>query len=233
MPTSGTTTSTLTAQQIANYAAEELGVISPDEQLTGEEMTLAVSRLNWMLKSWQAKGVNLWRETSGTVTFPADTATVSLSPFVIDVSEARLVQSSTFERPLTRWERGGYEAFPNKTQPGWPTGFYLNKQRAAVTMTLWPVPVEEATVLYSYSRVIEDVTDPTQEIDVPQMWLETVWMCLAARITGIFGVNSIDPNTAADVKGRAAELEQELLNNDRPSSIFMGPVYGRDYARYR
>lgn len=227
MTTSGTISSSMTAQEIVVAAMDDIGAISSGEIPTAQEGQTALRQLNWMLKSWQAKGVNLWRDTQGSVVFPIGTATVTLDPFVIDVMEARLVQTSTFERPLQRWEAGQYRQIPNKASPGFPTAFYINKQRDAVTMTVWPVPSQEMTVLYSYARVIEDVTDLSQTVDVPQEWTEAVWKNLAMLLVPTFGAGELNPQAVALVGARAAQLEQELMNQDRPSSIFMGPAYGR------
>lgn len=229
MATSGTINGTLNATQLCDYAAQEIGAIGVGEALTAEEYLDMLPRLSWMLKSWQSLGANLWRETEGMVTVLAGDATTVLDPTVIDVIEARLIQTSTFERPLQRWERGEYMAFPNKAQPGFPTGYYIDKQRASVSMSVWPVPYADTDIRYTYARVIEDVTDGTQEIDVPQQWLETVWVNLAARCANMFGATRLDPGTVAEVKSRAAQLEQQLLDMDRPASIFMGSAVGRRY----
>lgn len=226
MPTSGTINSTMTAQQLVTAAMEELGVISSGEQPTAEEGETGLARLNWMLKSWQADGVNLWREEEGEVEFLAGEQSVTLDPNVDDVLEARLVQSSTYERPLQRVEIGEYRAYPNKAQQGWPAVFYLNKQRSSTSLTLWPVPSEDVTIRYTYARIIEDVTDLQQEVDVPQEWLEAVWVNLAARLITIFGVTRIDPTAAAEVKERAIILYDKMLTQDRPASVFMGSAYG-------
>ncbi len=227
MATSGTISSTMTARQLCQAAAEDLGAYGAGETLTSEDGSAMLLRLNFMLKSWQANGVNLWREAEDSVTFPIDTATVTLDPFVIDVLEARLVDSTTFLRPLQRWEVGEYKSLPNPNQPGWPMAFYLRKFAETVTMTVWPVPQQAMEVRYTYARVIEDVTDLNQTVDVPQQWLETVWKNLAVRCANIFGASRLDPGALQLLTTQAEALEQAMLDSDRPASVFMGNVYGR------
>lgn len=229
MPTSGVISGTMTARQLCQAAAKDLGVYSAGEDLSAADGADMMLRLTWMLKSWQADGVNLWRETEGQVNFAAAQRTVTLNPRCLDVLEARLVQSSTFLRPLQRWEIGEYRQLPNPDQPGFPTAFYLQKNVGAITMSVWPVPSQAMTVKFTYSRVIEDVTDLNQTIDVPQEWMETVWTNLAARCIDMFGAADLNPNAAQRVTVRAQVLEQKLLDNDRPASVFMGPVYGRNF----
>jgi len=227
--TSGLTSGLMSAGDMITAAMQELGILSAGETPDGDDTILGLRVLNWMLKSFAARGVNLWREEQGSVAFPAGVATIQLDPFCLDIMEARLVQSSTFERPLQRWEGGQYRQIPNKGQRGYPTAFYVAKQTNSLTLTLWPVPSTDSTVLYTYSRVTQDVTDAAQNLDIPQEWTETVYLALASRLASTFGVTRIDPNTVKLVAQRAAAYEQLLLDQDRPSSVFMGSAYDRNF----
>lgn len=229
MATSGTITSQLIVSEIVRQAMIELGVLSSGEAPEAEELADGIRVLNWLFKSWPSRGVNLWRETQGSVTFPIGIATVTLAPYCLDVMEARFVQSSTYERPLARWENGQYRQIPNKAQPGYPTAYYLDKQTTSISMTLWPVPNADATILYTYSRIPQDVTDGAETVDVPQEWTELVFVSLAARLIQTFGVNRTDPTTAQIIAQRAAALEQQMLDQDRPASLFLGSSFGRSF----
>jgi hypothetical protein len=227
--TSGVITSQLLVSEIVQAAMQELAVLSAGESPTAEEVQDSIRVMNWMFKSWPARGLNLWRETQGEVVIPAATASIALDPYCLDVVEARFVQSSTFERPLARWEAGQYRQIPNKVQPGYPVAYYLDKQTTGISLTLWPVPVADATILYTYSRIPQDVTDGAETVDVPQEWTELVYVALAARLVQTFGVNRTDPATAQIIAQRAAALEQQMLDQDRPASVFMGSAMGRNF----
>jgi len=228
VPTSGVISSNMTAGEMMSLAMQEIGAIGAGEQPTGEEYEAMLPRLNFMLKSWQAKGCNLWRETDGTMTIPANTASGALSPIVIDVMAARVVDGIN-EIPLQRWEAGEYRQIPNKAQTGRPVAYYIDKQRDAVNMFVWPVPVVDTDIKIDYARVIEDVTTTTDNLDIPQQWIETVYVNLAARCAALFGATRIDPNTVGEVKQRAAMLETDLLDMDRPSSVFFGSAVSQQY----
>lgn len=227
MTTSGTISGQLTVSSVVTAAMQELGLLSAGENPTGEETELAIRSLDWMLKSWAAAGANLWRETDGTVIFAADTKTMTLEPYCLDVEEARLVQATNYERPLQRWEKGQYSGLPNKATPGFPSIYVITKMTGAVQMTVWPVPSVSCTILYTYVRVTEDVTDGAQTIDIPQEWTEAVYLGLAARLCQPFGVTRTDPSTAQIVAGRSQALELALLDQDRPASIYMGATSER------
>lgn len=222
-------TSTMDAEAVVTQAMKILGVLDSRSAPSTEEKADGVTALNWMLKSWQADGMNLWRQTQGTVTVPAATATVSLDPYCIDVVEARYVQSATNQRWLGRWEWGQYVILPNKQAVGFPTIFVLNKQADDVEMTVWPVPASDIQVAYTYARVIADVTADGDPIDVPQAWLETVYYSLADRLIETYSVGETAPRTAARVSARAAELYQKLLNSDRPAAVFFQPFATPNY----
>lgn len=226
MTTSGLINSTMSAGEFMTLAMQEIGAIGAGETPTGDEYEAMLPRLNFMLKTWQARGCNLWRETNGTVTIPADTASGALDPNVIDVQAARVVETNN-EIQMQRWENGEYRQIPNKAQTGRPIAFYIDKQRDGVVMYVWPVPSVDTDIKIDYARVIEDVTATTETLDIPQQWIETVYMCLAARIVSLFGATRVDPNTVVEIKQRAAELETELLDMDRPASlIFSSAILG-------
>jgi len=228
MPTSGVITSSMTAGQVMTLAMQELGVIGAGETPQGEEYEAMLPRLNFMLKTWQSRGCNLWRETDGSITITANTASGTLSPRVIDVMAARVV-TGVNEIPLQRWETGEYRQIPNKAQSGRPVAYYIDKQRDAVNMYVWPVPTADTTIKLDYARVIEDVLVTTDNLDLPQAWLETAYVCLAARCAALFGATRIDPGTVGEVKQRAAELETELFDMDRPSSVMFGSAVSQAY----
>lgn len=229
MAVSGVIGGQMIVSEIVATAMRELGVLAIGSNPTGEETQEGIRSLNWMLKSWAANGVNLWRETDGTVTFPTGTKMVQLDPYCLDVLEARLVQSTTFERPLQRWENGQYLQIPNKNNPGSPTAFTLTRTIDAISMTVWPVPFQDMDVLFSYARVPYDVLDGAETLDVPQQWTETVYLGLAARLAQTLGATRIDPATAQIVTARFLDLETKMLDMDRPASTFMGSAYGRNF----
>jgi hypothetical protein len=229
MATSGTISSSLLVSDVVTQAMREIGLLSAGELPTADETRDGIIQLNWLLKSWQARGVTSWRDTETSITFPSGTATLTLDPYCLDVLEARLVQSVGYERPLQRWMLGQYRQTPNKATPGWPTAYTIQKTASTISMTLWPVPNQSLVVKYSYSRVIDDVTDGAQTIDAPQQWTEAIYLGLASRMINSFGTARMDPTSTQIVMQRAAALEQLLLDADRPASVYMGSSYGRTF----
>lgn len=234
MPTSGDISGTMTARDICRQAMLLIGGPLADGEVSSEDGLTMMTALNFMLKSWQADGCNLWRLTDESLIVPADTATVQLDPRVLDVMEARYVDSTTYQRTLARWEWGEYRALPNKIAVGLPTCFSLNKQRTAIYASFWPVANADILIAYSGARVIDDVNDLNDEVDVPQEWIETVFTCLAAKMIPYFNIDALSPGVAQRVTQRADALYERLLAFDRPGSTYMKsyniPQYGGGYG---
>lgn len=170
MPTSGQTSGLYSVHQIIIAAMQDLGLLNAAESPSAEDAAAMMERLNWMLKDWQANGCNLWRDTQGELVFTAGQGSQVMAPRALDIIEARVVQSGGAERTLSRWEPEEYRQVPNKAAAGTPTCFVFEAGLNSANLTLWPVPNTATTVRYTYARVIEDVTELSQSIDVPQEW---------------------------------------------------------------
>lgn len=219
MATSGIISGLMTARMMAEDALELLGVKAAGDSINAEDGAICVRRLNWMLKSMQGDGVNMWREDEVSLVALAGVQATLITPRVIDIQSARIVTG--YERTLQRWERGEYDQIPNKTSPGIPSCYFLDQQRDQTFIRLWPVQSVDTTILYTSARVIEDVTDLDQDLDIPQMWTECVVYNLAVKLYPSFGGERIDA-----IRSEAERLYDMMRNHDRPASVFMGS-YGR------
>ena len=174
-----------------------------------------------MLKSLQLKAPNLWRQTLGSVTLVASTSTYTLSPRPFRVVEARYRSAGAIDLPMEELTRQEYLDMPNKVSTGVPTQYYVDHQRAASTLYVWPVPasVTIETVRYTYQRVFEDIDDLANDIDVPQEHLEAVGYQLAVRLAVTFG---------KDVPGlveMAGMLMADVAAADREEIVRFVPAY--------
>lgn len=214
-----TITFSMTARDVVIRAMRHRKILAIRQQPAAAELEYGIETLNLILKRLAAKGVSPWIDVDGSVVIPADTVSVALSPRPIDVLEARLSVSPTYQRTLTRWEQGDYATLPNPLQRGDPLIYSLRFAPDGVTMRVWPVPVADRTIAYSYQRVIEDV-DANTALDVPQMWQDAVVRMLAAALDSFGG----DPMHIAKLESDAVVAESELLDFDRPSSYFIEPA---------
>jgi len=215
------TSFTMTARDMVTQAMREIGVIASGEQPTADEISDGIVRLNSMLKAWAAKGLNLWRDTASTIDFAAGVSSAIL-PGALSVGSARLVQDG-YERILQLWQADQFAVLPTKDQRGTPIIYILRQDVTGIVMQLWPVPDQAVTVAYDYGRITGDVIQPSDPVDVPQMFQEAVWKNLAVKLAPTFGKVRADPQTVQVVAADAAQLERDMLDWDRPASYQLGP----------
>lgn len=216
-----TITFSMTARDIVTRAMVDRKVLAMGRDPKGSELAYGIQTLNMMFKTWAAKGLTLWSDEDGTASVTAGSPIVELAPRPIDVHDVSLVLSATHERAMARWEKAEYSNLPNKAQAGDPTIYTPVYTASGMSLKVWPVPAVSRTLSYSYSRVIADVTQATDPVDVPQMWIETVVKMLAAKMDAFGG----DPNHVAGLKVEAAMLERDMLDFDRPSAYCLGADY--------
>lgn len=210
MTTSGSIDYNLTARKLVTFAHKKLNITDSVANPSADDMRDGIEQLNMLLKSLQIKAPSLWRQTFGSVALVADTASYALSPRPFRVHEARYRDTGGRDLPMNELTRQEYVDLPLKTSTGIPTNYYVDYQRDAVTLYIWPVPAAATTetVQFTYQRRFEDVDTPDNDIDVPQETFEMLGYMLADRIAETFNID------APKVTQRAERLLAEFLAND-------------------
>ena len=166
MTTSGSRDFNLDVAEIIEEAYERCGL----EVRTGYDARTARRSLNLMFADWANRGLNLWTVGQGTTNLVQGTSTYTLGADVVDILEMVLRRDSTdFE--VERISRGEYLNFPNKTDQGRPSQFFLNRQIQPV-ITLWQTPENSTDVLiYYYVQRIQDADTLGNTTDAPFRFL--------------------------------------------------------------
>lgn len=223
MTTSGVTAWSLTGNDIVKAALGELATLEIGTDPDAAESAACLLRLNGMLKSWQLRGVTLFREASLDITTTAATASKALPAGVRSISSARLILSATQERMLWPLSRSHYLSLPNKTTAGAPTSYYLDRARDAAVLYLWPVSATVVTIRLDYDRIAETIINGAETLDIREELQETVYANLAVRCAGVFGQQA-----PAELVQRAAMLETAMFDAERPDSYTFEAEH--DYA---
>ena len=166
MTTSGSRDFNLDVAEIVEEAYERCGL----EVRTGYDARTARRSLNLMFADWANRGLNLWTVAQETTTLTQGTSTYTLGADVVDILEMVLRRSGT-DYEVERISRGEYLTFPNKTDQGRPSQFYLDRQIQPV-ITLWQTP-ENSTdqLVYYYVRRMQDVDTLQNTADLPFRFL--------------------------------------------------------------
>ena len=166
MTTSGSRDFNLDVAEVIEEAYERCGL----EVRTGYDAKTARRSLNLMFADWANRGLNLWTVAQATTTLTQGTSTYTLGADVIDILEMVLRRDDTdFE--VERISRGDYLNFPNKTDQGRPSQFYLDRKIQPV-ITLWQTP-ENSTdqLVYYYVQRIQDADTLQNTTDLPFRFL--------------------------------------------------------------
>ena len=208
-----------TVGQLCLSAAMELGAVGMGDSLDASEEAEMITRFNGMLAKWSTE-MNQWRDTSATITIVGGTGAATLPSDVQNIRSMRHIQSATYKRLMSPWNRDQYLGLPNRTQTGTPTIYYFSPGLDGVQVYIWPVPVTNQDFELDYARSFFFAEGPEQTADIPKEWYEAALYGLAARSANIFGATRLDPQAVARIDTQARVTYQALLDNDRPDSYY-------------
>ena len=228
-----TTTYSLNAGQVIVQALRKIGSLQPPWTPSQDQYSIGLLNLNFMLKGFQADGVNLWRQTQVTWNIPANVGYAGTpyqpTPLFLTLENARLRVNpapNLYERPLGIYSYDDYMLLPNKLSRGSPSVICFDRQATTSNIYIWPLPTNGCIISATVARTIEDVLTVNDSLDIPIEWTEGVIWCLADRLLADGGVLDSDPSTSQNVALHAAAFYKKLLNFDRPDFVNMRP-YGK------
>lgn len=223
MATSGVITGTLTARQIVTAAMEEIGYHDANIPLDASDAATGLRVLNWMLKSWQTEGLtNRWRLEEVSISWTAGVTEATLNTNYLDLFNLRVRDSNNVDRLLEPLSSKDYAEIPNKSTSGTPVAYNIRKTNSTIALRLWPVPTATTSLYAEGVRIIEDLTNLAEHVDVPQEWLETVYINLADRLPLSFKAG-LTPIERQELAQRAASLRRLLKVDDAETgSVFFG-----------
>lgn len=94
MSTSGSTNFTLNKDEVIKDALILLGVVGPDQSLSGEDSALASRALNRMIKAWLGQGIHLWANQEATIFLVKDQQVYSLNSTTGDHASNTVVETT-------------------------------------------------------------------------------------------------------------------------------------------
>jgi hypothetical protein len=139
-----------------------------------------------------------------------------------------LVASAVRDLPMTPINRDTYLALPNKAQRSHPCVNYWVEKKLTPQITTWPVADngdDHLTIMVH--RQVQDIGTLSQQIEVPQRWLEAITWQLALRM--VFELPGIDPNRIQLVQGMA---EKYLIEDERGESDGMPSQWQPNISPY-
>ena len=221
MATSGTYTFNLDLTDMIEESFERAGL----ELRSGYDYRTARRSIDLLMLEWQNRGLNLWTIQEGTTSVTAGTARYTLAGDILDVIEAYIrtdsgSSSSQFDQMMTRISVSSYAHLSNKLTEAKPLQYWIEKDPAAISINLWPVPdsVETYTLGYYYMQRIEDSGKPgSNNMDMPSRYLP----CLVSGLA--YQLSLKRPESAERAVGLKAEYEEQwnlAADADREKASF-------------
>lgn len=195
-----------------------LGIQSSEEPLAADELTLGIQFMNIMLKGWQADGIRTWTLEHDTITLVQGQASYLLGvgganttvPF--DMDSVRIFRQN-YELPMWQLSQQEYFSLPNKDSQGYPTQYYYDRQRDTATIYVWLSPdAYTGELRYTYRRIIDDIVNANDNLDLPQEWYKAIIYGLAVELIPQYG--KADSGNAKLVLAGFADSYQKLKNFD-------------------
>lgn len=134
--------------------------------------------------------------------------------------------SGIYDLPCSQWNRDTYAAINAKNQQSRPSTSYFFEKKLTPTLTMWPVPNNSTDHLTIYRhRQSQDVGALTQQLEIPQRWLDGIIWLLAARLC--FELPGVDAALAQMVVQMAQQqvFEAETSETDG-APLFITPGIG-------
>lgn len=191
MATSGTYTFNPSLGELTLYAYQLIGI--RPTALLQEHFDAARTATNMILMRWSNQGVNLWQVTLQNPAVPLVQGqnTYSVPSNTVVVLDA-YVTVNGIDRVILPIGRTEYASYPNKSQQGFPTTFWFNRQLSPY-IVLWPTPDSSSYTLQYFSVVqIQDANmNGQQQVDIPPIWLEALAYALALRLAQIWAPDKV------------------------------------------
>ena len=185
MATTNTTAFDMDFTEIAEEAWERAG----REMRSGYDLRTARRSMNLLTIEWQNRGINLWTIEEGTVTLTKSSAQYTLPADTVDLIEqvVRTNAGNTTTQSDITLNRIGVSTFasiPNKLTEGRPIQMWIDRQRDAPVLNLWPVPDKNDTYTVVYWRIrrIQDAGSGVQTADMNFRFLPCLVAGLAYNI---------------------------------------------------
>lgn len=214
MTTSGTYTwfSTLETAELIQEAFERCGI--EFSQVSGNQLDSARRSLQMLWSEFSNSGPNLWTMTLRSYPLTSGTGTQTLPVQTVETPQVYVRDASVspaIDYILTGIGRSDYDALPYKTQSGHrPTQFYLDRQTTPV-MYLWPVQDNNSITLYTHAwEFQQDVGAYTNQLNVPNRWLDVSAAKLAARLALKWAPDRVDRLEAYADKAYAKAAAEDV-----------------------
>lgn len=223
MTTSGTYNFSLPLDELLEQASLRIG----GEPTLGTEARVSRRALDLLFTDLANRGILLHTLQKVETTLTSAVATVTCSSDTLDVLDMVIRRNDT-DVQVVRIGYGEYLDIPRKTQQGRPTTFYVDRQRDAPIIYLWPAPENSTDIMvYWKMRFVQDAGALSNTPDFPRRF----WPTLVAGLAYYLAMNRGMKFSTDRLAILKAEYEEQLTHateEDRErASLRIVPRYRR------
>lgn len=194
---STTTSFTLNRDQVISYTLRKCGVLELGVVPDNYTIDSAQLALNLLIKNWIVKGIKLWTQTELVLPLVAGQTVYTVGPVGPDLvtdKPQKMIQAflrnttnpQALDIPLMMISNRDYNILGSKFSQGTPNSIYcdINRDNAQFSLYLTPDTFSQSTyqVHIVSQRLLQDVSQSTDNLDFPQEWLLPIAWGLAAEI---------------------------------------------------
>lgn len=214
MAVASTTAFNLTIAEIIEEAAARIG----GQPILGQEYVSAMRIIDLILADWSNRGIMLYTLEQIQVTLSVSTSSYTLETDAQDVYQA-VVRVSGTDYTINRISYDEYLDIPNKSNKGRPTQFFIDRQRDAPVLHVWPLPTSTTTTFkYWKIRYTKDSNTLRNNADVHRRYLPALVSGLAYYMA--LRRPNIQDATKSRLKMLYDEEIQRAFEEDRERTTF-------------
>ena len=242
MATSGSTNFRVTRDDLIKRALRRIGGIGQGETPDADAYSEAAVALNAIIKEMIGDGIHLWKRKEATITPVGGTtsykvgvgATVNSSmpqqilyAFRRDSTDA----TNPIDTPLLALTQQEYKQYPNKSSTGTPVAFLYEVSKGYTsddpygTISFWPTPSttfdDNNTIIIGYSAAIEDFDASSDNLDMPQEYINAIVHKLSYELSHEYGSAYVDRSMFR--KDAEESWQRALAFGGEKNSIFLQP----------
>lgn len=218
-----------TARDIVTKALQKNGVLTKDDNLSGDEASDGLFSLNAMLSSWSNENLLVYATTFESFPLQNNKATYTLGAGgdfdtvrPIDISNA-YVRQGGIDYPLSIISQEAYDSSPIKDVGSIPDTVSTDNGFPLMTLSFFPAPYAGLTVFLRTLKPLVDLTSLDTVLSLPSGWERALIYNLAVEIGGEYGaqIDQVTYQIAQESKG----MIKKAVAKNRPMDAY--PQIGR------
>lgn len=225
MTTSGTYTA-IDNLEIADAmveAFERVGV-KPDG-ITGAHINSALRSLQLAMPELQNAGMRQWKMESFTLT----PTSIGQTNFTLNARVLRVLTCVSVKNdvvtPILGIGRGEFDNIHNPEEQGsLPTNYFLDKQRAAPVLYIWPTfdSLDTDVRITAFVKV-QDFGDLSETMDIPYIWMDAVCAAWARRLAEKYAPERLEEKAALQMSAFKLAGQEDRVPTTVSMSVDLRP----------